>query len=140
MLLCVLCGELFRLDKFLIIFHTLLALFNLFGWIWRKTRKINLILLLLTAFSWLVLGIWYGIGYCPLTDWHWQIRTRLGEIKIPHSYIKFLLDTISGLNWNAYLVDIVTATAFSLALLLSIIFNIRDQRKQAVVNTLSSAK
>ncbi|MCK5838377.1 MAG: DUF2784 family protein, partial [Bacteroidales bacterium] len=66
-------------DTFFIIFHTALTLFNLFGWIWQKTRKLNLIILLLTGFSWFGLGIFYGIGYCPLTDWHYRVLRKMGE-------------------------------------------------------------
>ncbi|MBT3271653.1 MAG: DUF2784 family protein, partial [Spirochaetales bacterium] len=53
-------------------FHSCVIIFNLTGWIWRKTRIPHLILIGLTAFSWFVLGIWYGFGYCPSTDWHWR--------------------------------------------------------------------
>jgi hypothetical protein len=117
------------LDKFFIIFHTSLALFNLFGWIWRKTRKINLLLLLITLFSWIILGIWYGIGYCPLTEWHWQVRYRLGLYNMPGSYIKFLLDTLTGWDWNEMLVDIGTGCAFGMAFVFSVVFNYSDWRK-----------
>jgi len=118
------------LDKFFIIFHTFLALFNLFGWIWRKTRKINLLMLLLTLFSWVILGIWYGIGYCPLTEYHWRVRYRLGLYDMPNSYIKFLLDTFTGWDWNESLVDLGTGLAFSLAFIISVVLNISDLRKK----------
>jgi len=114
------------LDKFFILFHMFIALFIVFGWLWKRTRKFNLILLLLTAFSWFVLGLWYGIGYCPLTHWHWQVRWRLGYHDMPASYIKFLLDTLTGLDFNPLFVDILTGSAFGLALLLSLILNIKD--------------
>jgi hypothetical protein len=118
------------LDKFFILFHTLLVLFILFGWIWRKTRKINLIILLLTFFSWFILGLWYGIGYCPLTHWHWQVRSRLGLYDMPASYIKFLLDTQTGWDWNAVLVDILTVVGLICALVISVILNISDWKKR----------
>ena len=118
------------LDKFFIIFHTLFALFNLFGWIWKKSRKINLLLLSLTLFSWLILGFWYGIGYCPLTEWHWQIRYKLGLYDMPNSYIKFLLDTLTGYDWNEIFVDVGTGLAFGVALIISIILNVLDWRKK----------
>ncbi len=117
------------LDKFFIVFHTFLALFILFGWIWKKTRKINITLLFLTLFSWLILGIWYGIGYCPLTEWHWQVRYNLGLYDLPHSYIKFLLDTLTGWDWNETLVDVGTGVAFSAAFIVSILLNISDWKK-----------
>jgi len=81
---------------------------------------------LLIAFSWLVLGIWYGIGYCPFTEWHWQVRYRLGYYDMPNSYMKFLLDSITGLNLGAKLVDHLTAIVFVLALAASIIVNTKD--------------
>ena len=118
------------LDIFFFLFHTLLTLFNLLAWIWPKTRKANLVSLLLTAFSWFFLGIWYGIGYCPCTDWHWQVRYRLGDTDLPASYIKFLLDSLTGADWNATLVEITTAVAFFLALALSVLLNWLDFKKK----------
>ena len=119
------------LNIFFIVFHSCLIIFILFGWIWRITRRANLIALLLTAFSWIVLGIWYGIGYCPCTDWHWHIRRQLGHFDMPYSYIKFLIDTFTGLDANARLVDIMTAALFSLALICSVLVNFRDYRIKA---------
>ena len=104
------------LDGFFYVFHTLLILFNLFGWIWSKTRKINLFTLILTGLSWFLLGIWYGWGYCPCTDWHWQVRMKLGHYDMPVSYIKFLIKSLTGLDLNARLVDILTLLFFIQAL------------------------
>jgi len=115
------------LDIVLIVFHTTLILFNLFGWIWRKTRIFNLITLLLTGASWLFLGLIYGVlGYCPLTDWHFSILNKLGETGLPNSYIKYMIDRLTGLNFNATLVDKGTLWSFLAALILSISFIIRD--------------
>lgn len=66
------------LDVAFFAFHTVLVLFNLLGWVWRPTRRWNLITLGVTACSWFVMGLWYGIGYCICTDWHWQVRRELG--------------------------------------------------------------
>lgn len=114
------------LDKFFFIFHTFIILFNLFGWLWKKTRKLNLISLLLTAFSWFFLGIWYGFGYCFCTDWHYQVRMKLGYEGMPPSYIKFLVDSITGLDFNAKLVDAFTLILFLLALFASVYTNMKD--------------
>ncbi|MCK4677864.1 MAG: DUF2784 domain-containing protein [Bacteroidales bacterium] len=111
------------LDIFFIVFHTALTLFNLFGWIWRRTRKFNLIILLLTGFSWFGLGIFYGIGYCPLTDWHYRVLRKLGETGLPNSYLKYLFDRITGLDINSNFVEIMTLILFLFALLASIYFN-----------------
>ena len=118
------------LDKFFFGFHSLVILFSLLGWLWTKTRRLNLILLLLTGFSWGVLGIWYGFGYCPSTDWHWQVRMKLGRYDMPASYTKFLVDSITGLDVNARLVDALTLIFFLIALTVSMIVNIRDWRRR----------
>jgi hypothetical protein len=104
------------LDIFFILFHTLLILFNLFGWMWEKTRRLNLFTLSLTAFSWVVLGIWYGFGYCPCTDWHWTVRRKLGSYDMPNSYIKFLVDEWTGIEVAASTVDLWTGILFVAAL------------------------
>jgi len=115
------------LDIFFVIFHSSVILFNLFGWIWRKTRKYNLILLVLTGASWLILGLIVGtLGYCPLTDWHFSVLDKLGKTNLPTSYIKYLADRLTGLDINQSLVDDVTLYSFLAALGLSVFFNLWD--------------
>jgi hypothetical protein len=118
------------LDIFFVIFHSSIVIFNLFGWIWKKTRKYNLILLLLTGGSWLFLGLLVGtLGYCPLTGWHFKVLERLGKTDIPDSYIKYLADRLTGLDINSSLIDIITLTAFLTALTISIFLNIKGFRR-----------
>jgi hypothetical protein len=115
------------LDIFFLILHTSLIFFNLFGWIWRKIRIFNLILLALTGSSWLFLGLVVGtLGYCPLTDWHFTVLNRLGETDLPYSYVKYLADRLTGLDINPSLADNVTLFAFLVAFVISIFLNIRD--------------
>ena len=114
------------LDWFFVFFHAFVTLFNLLGWIWKKTRKANLALLVLTGLSWTVLGIWYGIGYCPLTDWHWQILQKLGQHNLPNSYIKYLIDRLTGCNADAGLTDTFVTIAFFFAIIMSVTLNVRD--------------
>ena len=118
------------LNKFFFVFHSSLILFNCLGWIWKRTRKANLIVLLMTIFSWFFLGIWYGFGYCPCTDWHWQIREKLGLYNNPDSYIEFLVETFTGLDVNSTLVDIFALVFLVAALLMSLLTNILDWRKK----------
>jgi hypothetical protein len=113
------------LDIFFTVFHTGLVLFNLFGWIWKKTRLLNLITLLLTAGSWLFLGIFYGFGYCPLTDWHFNILRKLGYTDLPDSYMSFLFTRLTGLQIEQSLVDAVTLWGLVFALVISLLLNIR---------------
>ena len=124
----------YLLDIGFIIFHTALILFNLFGWIWKATRRWNLATLLLTAFSWFGLGIWYGFGYCPCTHWHWQVRRQLGYTDMPSSYITFLIQELTGFSLDAALVDIGTAVFFFLALIISLYVNFKDFKKQRIVS------
>jgi len=115
------------LDIFFVVFHTCIIFFNLFGWIWRKTRIFNLILLLITGSSWLFLGLIVGtLGYCPLTDWHFSVLNKLGVSDLPSSYVKYLVDRLTGLDLNPSMVDNITLYAFLAALVLSLFLNIRD--------------
>jgi hypothetical protein len=121
------------LDIFFVVFHTSLIFFNLFGWIWKRTRKLNLITLSLTGASWLFLGLIVGtLGYCPLTDWHFSILEKLGKTDLPYSYTKYLADRLTGLNINASLVDNVTLYSFLVALVISIFFNVKDFRNSGL--------
>ena len=116
------------LDVFFTAFHTILIIVNLVGWIWKKTRKLNLTCLGLTAFSWYALGIFYGVGYCFCTDWHWQVRRKMGHYDMPGSYVKFLMDRLTGLDWNTQLINNATVLLFFTAVCASLYVNLRDWR------------
>lgn len=114
-------------DILFLTFHTLLIIFNLFGWIYSRTRKWNLAALLITAGSWLFLGMIVGSpGYCPLTDWHFRVLEGLGRTGLPNSYIKYLADRLTGLSFDTALVDAVTLWGLVIALLASTVLNTRD--------------
>jgi len=115
------------IDYFFILFHSALILFNVFGWIVPKWRFANLILLSLTAFSWFVLGIWFGIGYCPFTDWHWKTRQLLGYNDQSSSYLHFLVLKITGVNLPENWVDTTTVIVFFMALFISIYFTLKKR-------------
>jgi hypothetical protein len=78
-------------DISLTVLHLVVIGFNLFGWIWPRTRRAHLIVVAATAFCWLVPGIRFGIGYCPITDWQWQVKAKLGEHHLPPSFITWAL-------------------------------------------------
>lgn len=114
-------------DVFFLVFHSSLVIFNLSGWIWKKTRIYNLLTLGLTGLSWSLSGLVSGIyGYCPLTDWHFRVLEKLGEKGLPASYMKYLADRITGLDFSSVLVDNITLSGFIGALTISVILNIRD--------------
>lgn len=117
----------YLLHYFFLLFHTGLILFNCLGWIWRKTRRWNLYTLLATGCSWFVLGIFYGWGYCPCTDWHWQVLYELGANDLPRSYIAYLVELWMGLTLDPMTVDVATLGVFILALIISAITNYRSR-------------
>lgn len=110
-------------DLFFVVFHTALILFNLFGWIWHKTRLANLISLVLTGLSWTALGIFYGLGYCPFTDWHFQILEKMGATGLPSSYIAYLIERLSGYEPDETLTDNATLILFLVSLGASVYMN-----------------
>src|SRR4030065_789635 len=116
------------LDKFFFVFHSTLIVLILFGWAWKKTRLFNLAIILLTAFSWFILGIWYGYGYCPSTDWHWQVRAKLGIRDMPSSYTKFLVDSFTGWDVKQKTVDIIKLILIIGALPASLAATLRASR------------
>jgi len=125
------------LDWFFFFFHLALVLFNLLGWIWKKTRLWNLIVLLLTLFSWFGLGIFYGFGFCPITEWHWQVLRKLGQTGLPDSYISYLIYRITSFLPPQLLVDYATLIGALLAFIVSTYLNSRDwlARKKMVNKT-----
>ena len=119
------------LDIFFTTTHIVLTLFNLTGWIWPRTRRLHLITLGLTLLSWFVLGFWYGWGYCVLTDWHWQVKERLGERNLPASFIKYYADKVSGKDVDPALVDRVTLACLVFAVGAALYVNFIRKRKPA---------
>ena len=116
------------LDGLLFVTHLVVITFNLTGWIWQNTRKLHLVVLSLTLFSWLVLGFWYGFGYCFLTDWEWEIKRRLGETDLPNSFIQYLSNNVLGLNFSSGLVDGLTGGFFLAAIVLSLGMNFKKRK------------
>ncbi|MCC5815821.1 MAG: DUF2784 family protein [Leptospira sp.] len=97
-------------NLFFFVFHGLIIFINLFVWMIPKLHKIHYIVLCATLFSWLVMGYFYGWGYCFLTDWHYGVLRELGYTNLPYSYIKFCLDGILGTDLDPVLVDVGTVT------------------------------
>jgi len=124
------------LDIFLSLVHFLVIGINLFGWIWKKARIAHLIVVTATAFSWFILGIWFGWGYCPITDWQWKIKERLGESHLPNSFIKYYADKISGRNIDPSVVDRATLVVFLAVILITVYLNFfkRKTKKVAAKN------
>jgi hypothetical protein len=115
------------LDWFFTFLHLTIIGFNLLGWIWPQTRKAHFICVALTFISWFILGIWFGIGYCPITDWQWQIKEHLGERNLPNSFIKYIADKLTGEDIDARLVNAVTGVGFGFAVMMAIYFKVKKE-------------
>jgi len=111
------------LDYFFLFFHTVFTMFNIIGWIWKKTRLVNFITLSLTGLSWFGLGIFYGWGFCPLTEWHWHVLEKLGHHNLPYSYIKYMVWRLMGIEVDEHLAETATLVVFIIAFAASLYFN-----------------
>ena len=118
------------LDAFFVAIHTLLIAFNLLGWAWRRTRRLHLIAIGATLLSWFGLGVVYGWGYCPLTDWHWDVKRALGESALPASWVKYYLDRLTGVDWSGDVVDVLVIALALGAFSVSLALNLRDLRRR----------
>lgn len=84
----------------------------------------------LTLVSWFILGIWYGWGYCPFTDWQWDVKEKLGETDLPNSFVKYFADKVTGKDFPAPLIDKVTLISFLVAIACSIYVNFFRKKKK----------
>lgn len=123
---------LYRLaDVLMLVLHGSLVVFNVLGWAWRRTRRLHLWTILATLGSWFGLGLVYGWGYCPLTEWHWRVKRALGAAELPASWVKYYLDRLAGFAWDPAVVDalVIVSTTTALALSASLTFRDRQRRK-----------
>jgi hypothetical protein len=118
------------LDQFFFVVHTLLIGFNMVGWAWRRTRTLHLVTFGLTAFSWIVLGAFYGWGYCLCTDWHFQIRQQLGYVDPESSYVQLLVRKLCGGSLTRPAADLLAASIFIAILAATTVVWTRDRRRQ----------
>lgn len=118
-------------DFLFTILHMVIIGFNLLGWIFKLTRKFHFWFAMLTLASWTVLGLWFGLGYCPITDWQWNIKTQLGAQNLPDSFIKYIVDQSTGLNSNPNVIDYLTVGFFLIAIVCSIKVNFFNQKTKS---------
>ena len=116
------------LDIFYTIIHLMIIGFNMFGWISPRTRKAHLITIAATAASWFILGIWFGWGYCPVTDWQWEVKEKLGERDLPASFITYFANKLTGKNFSDQLVNNVTLIIFVILIIITLYVNFFRKR------------
>ena len=102
------------LDWLLFSTHTALVFFNVFGWIWKRTRVAHLITFGLTAFSWFVLGAVYGWGYCFCTDYHARILERLGYPEANLTFLQLMAQRLFGWPVSSAVADAWGVVVFAL--------------------------
>lgn len=112
-------------DWTLHIIHLGLTLFCLLGWIFPATQFAHLVLAVLIAFSWFVLGRFIeGTGYCPVTDLQWRVKEKLGCRPGSSSFIQFQLEQVLGRELDAARINQVTQVVFFISLGLSLYVNL----------------
>ena len=122
-------------DWGLSVLHLGVVLGNLLLWLPRATRRAHLVLVAITAASWFGLGLLYGIGYCFLSDWHWQIKRLRGEVDVPGSFIHYCATRWLGVPIAPETTNLLTGVGFALAACLSIALNLRDWLRRRRADT-----
>ena len=99
---------------FFFFFHTMLIVFNLFGWIWKPTRIWNLVTLSLTLVSWTIMGIWRG---------------AMGIHETADSYVILLARKLTGWDPPVQLANSIALWLFVFSFAASLGLNTRDWRR-----------
>ena len=73
--------------------------------------------------------MFYGVGYCVLTDIHWAIRAKMGIANDPPSFVSLLIRDTVGITPSDGFVSILVITLTSIALVMSVWLNIRDLKR-----------
>jgi hypothetical protein len=125
------------IDVALTVIHTAVVLASLCLWIPARTRRMHLALVALVAASWLCLGplLGRGLGYCALTDVHWQLKHALGQTGLPSSFITYLF-TLVSIDARAW-ANTVTALTFAFVCVASFLLEVHSRLRRSRVNTSS---
>ncbi len=116
------------LDTALHLLHTGMVLFMVTGWAFRRLLGLHRGMLVLIWASWLGLGVYVRfLGYCILTDWHWQLKEAMGEHGMPPSYIEYMLWQLGSPDLPDTLVAYSTGGVFVVLTVLSLL---RHRRRE----------
>ena len=103
--------------------HLFIIIFSVIGWMIPALRPYHLLLCLLIAFSWFVLGARKGWGYCLVTDWQWYLMRHMGITDLPSSYMPMLYRFITGHEGDNRRIELTTRTVFYCSFLASVAVN-----------------
>jgi hypothetical protein len=84
---------------------------------------LHLAVVILVALSWFGLGKFFGYGYCALTDAQWRIKRKLGQEPYTDSYVKYILDKVTGRDIDQKITDHLTLYTYVGAVVLSLAVN-----------------
>jgi hypothetical protein len=110
--------------------HIGVSLINLLGWIPRRTRVLQRWVIALTLLSWLALSPWFGLGYCFLTDWHWQVLRARGRTALPSSYTELLAEAVAGRDFSPQSVALWTAIGLAMGVAGCAVMWVRGRRRR----------
>lgn len=102
--------------------HLSIIFFFLFGWLFKTMRLAHFILSLLILISWCGLGIFFGFGYCLVTDIQWKIKKRLNQEPPTEFYVKYMIDKVTGLDTKPSIINGMTTYIFFGIFIISTIF------------------
>jgi len=111
------------MDYLLHMVHLSIMLICIVGWMFEPTRILHLVAVTLVAVSWFGLGKFFGYGYCVLTDTQWRIKRKLGQEPCTESYVKYVLDKVTGLDIDKKFTDNLTLYTYVAAVILSLAVN-----------------
>jgi hypothetical protein len=101
------------------------------GWISKTTRKAHLLALLLTFTAWMLLGLYKGvIGYCPLTDWHWDVKRALGETGMSSSFIGYMIEHYLGLKFSKIVYDVLAGAGLIFGVVMAMVKQIKVKNQK----------
>ena len=109
-----------KIDLFFNVLHTMIILINSLGWIFNITLKPSLYLILITLFCWTLLGIFQGIGFCPLTYMHSHYLYTNYEFNLPFSYLDYLLIDNFNLALTSKMISIISIFVIFISLIINL--------------------
>lgn len=101
--------------------HLAVIALNMLGWMMPRLRRITLLCQAVTLACWVGFGFARGWwGYCPLTDWHWQVLRSLGKTELPTNYISYIAQEWAGLTLEHGMASGLVAGCFGMAVLVNL--------------------
>ena len=111
------------MDYMLHLVHLSIMLICIVGWMFEPTRTLHLLVIVGVALSWFGLGKFFGYGYCLLTDTQWRVKRKLGQEPYTESYVKYVLDKVTGLDIDRKITNGLTLYTYIATVVLSLTVN-----------------